>query len=96
MKAITKIFGVQELVDKIGANREIEIEFPGGNIRDLFASLMERFGFRWEDFPLLTNWEENLSITILHNGEILNKAEYSVKKLQDGDRVSFLLHTGCC
>ena len=96
MKVITKIFGVQKLIDKMERNGEIEIDFLGGNVRDLFDTLLETHGFQWKDLPLLDKWEENLSITILHNGEILNKDEYSVKKLQDGDRVSFLLHTGCC
>lgn len=96
MKVTVKVFGVQELVAKMGGNREIEIDFPGGNVSNLFSSLLERFGFRLENFPLLVNWEQNPSITILHNGEILNKEDYARKILKDGDRVSFLLYTGCC
>ena len=79
MEVIAKIFGVQKLIDKMEGNREIEIDFPGGNVSDLFSSLLKRFGFRLEDFPLLVNWEQNPSITILHNGEILNKEDYARK-----------------
>lgn len=96
MKVAVKVFGVQELVAKMEGNREIEIDFSGGNVKDLFSSVLERFGYRWMDFPLLKNWEENPSITILHNGEILNKEDYARENLQDGDRVTFLLYTGCC
>ncbi len=96
MKVNVKIFGIQELTDALGGNGEGEIDFSEGNVHDLFTSILERYGYRWEDFPLLRNWEENLSITILHNEEVLNKKDYSGKNLQDGDRVSFLLYTGCC
>jgi hypothetical protein len=96
MKVNVKIFGIQELIDALGGKGGGEIHFSGGSVSDLFTSILERFGYRWEDFPLLADWERNLTITILHNGEILNKDEYSVKTLQDGDRLSFLLHTGCC
>ncbi len=96
MKIGVKIFGVQELIDAMGGNGEREIDFYGGNVNDLFSSILERFGYRWEDFPLLGSWEENLSVTILYNGEILNKKDYSQRSLGDGDRVSFLLFTGCC
>ncbi len=96
MKIGVKIFGVEELIDAMGGNGEREIDFSGGNVNDLFRSILEGFGYRWEDFPLLGNWEENLSVTILHNGEILNKKDYSQRRLGDGDRVSFLLFTGCC
>ncbi len=96
MKIGVKIFGVQELIDAMGGHAEGEIDFSGGNVNALFSSILQRFGYRWEDFPLLGNWEENLSVTILHNGEILNKTDYSRKNLEDGDRVSFHLYTGCC
>jgi hypothetical protein len=44
MKVIAKIFGVQKLIDKMEGNREIEIDFPGGNVGNLFSSLLQRFG----------------------------------------------------
>lgn len=91
-----KIFGIQKLINKMGGSAEVEVVFSGGNVKDLFSTLLDKSGFRWEDFPLLKNWEENPSITIIHNGEILNKDDYTRKNLQDGDRLSFLLHAGCC
>ncbi len=96
MKVNVKIFGVQELIEAMGGNGEGEIDFSGGSVSDLFGGLLDRFGYRWEDFPLLKQWEENLSVTILLNGEILSKADYPGKELREGDRVSFLLYTGCC
>ncbi len=96
MKIKVKIFGIQELIDAMGGNGEGEIDSPRGNVNDLFSFILERFGYHWEDFPLLKNWEENLSFTILHNGEILVKEDYSRKNLHDGDCVSFHLYTGCC
>ena len=96
MKLTVKIFGVEKLINAIGGNGEREFDFPGGNVNRLFSELLGRLGFQWKDFPLLKNWEQNLSITILHNGEILSKDDYGRKELQEGDRVSFLLHTGCC
>ncbi len=96
MKIGVKIFGVQKLIDAMGGDGEREINFSGGNVNDLFSSILERFGYRREDFPLLGSWEENLSVTILHNEEILIKDDYCRRNLQDGDRVSFLLYTGCC
>ena len=96
MRIRVKILGIQELIDAMEGKGEGEIDFSGGNVNDLFSFVLERFGCRWEDFPLLKNWEENLSVTILHNGEILVKQDYSRKDLRDGDRVSFLLYTGCC
>ncbi len=96
MRVKVKIFGIQELIDVMGGNGEGEIDFSGGNVSSLFSSVLERFGYRWENFPLLGNWEQNLSVTILLNGEILNKEDYLRKDLQDGDQVSFLLYTGCC
>ncbi len=96
MKVNVKIVGIQELTDALGGNGEGEIDFSEGTVSDLFSSILDRFGYRWEDFPLLRNWQENLSITILHNEEILNKKDYSRRSLRDGDHVSFLLYTGCC
>ncbi len=96
MKVNAKVFGVQRLIDAMGGNGPGEMDFSAGNVNDLFGSILDRFGYQWKDFPLLENWEENLSVTILHNEEILNKKDYSQRNLKDGDRVSFLLYTGCC
>ena len=96
MKVKVKIFGIEELIDKMGGKEETEVDFPGGNVNKLFTALLDKSGFRWEDFPLLENWEENLRITIIHNEEVLLKEHYAQKDLRDGDRLSFLLYTGCC
>ncbi len=90
-----RLFGVQKLVDQIGANIT-EVEFPGGTIKDLFGALLTRYGFTWVDFPLLKNWEENLSIVVYRNDDILLKDKYATQQLADGDFLSFHLHTGCC
>ncbi len=96
MRVNVKIFGAQKLVEQMGNNGDAEVEFPGGTATDLFGYLLTRHGFTWADFPLLQNWEENLSIFILHNDDILLKTDYGRKPLADGDRLTFNIHTGCC
>jgi hypothetical protein len=96
MKISVKIFGAQELVEKMGNDGAAAVEFPGGTVNDLFGSILSQHGFTWADFPLLKNWEENLSISILHNDDILCKADYGRKSLADGDKLSFHIHSGCC
>ncbi|HSB79471.1 MAG TPA: hypothetical protein VLM91_11815 [Candidatus Methylomirabilis sp.] len=96
MRISVRIFGVQELVEKMGNCGEGVVEFSGGTMNDLFGCLLSQHGFTWADFPLLKNWEENLSIFILHNDDILCKADYGLRALADGDRLAFHIHTGCC
>ncbi len=90
-----RLFGVQKLVDQIGANIT-EVEFPGGTIQDLFGALLTRHGFSWADFPLLKDWHENLSIMVYRNDDLMVKDAYANQQLADGDFLSFHLHTGCC
>ena len=96
MKVKVKLFGLQELMDRMDGNGEEEVEFPGGSVNDLFGSLVQRHGFTRADFPLVRDWEENLSVMILRNEEILCKAYYATEPLAEGDRLSFHIHTGCC
>ncbi len=96
MRVTVKVFGVQKLVEQMGNNGEAEVKFPGGTATDLFGHLLTQHGFTWADFPLLQRWEENLSIFILHNYDILLKADYGRKLLAEGDRLTFNIHTGCC
>ncbi len=96
MRIGVQIFGAQKLVEQMGNNGEAVVEFPGGTATDLFGYLLTQHGFTWADFPLLQNWEENLSIFILHNDDILLKADYGRKPLADGDRLTYNIHTGCC
>lgn len=96
MKISVKIFGAPELAERMGNGGEGVVEFSGGTTNDLFGRLLSRYGFTWADFPLLKNWEENLSIFIQHNEEILLKADYGRRPLADGDRLAFHVHTGCC
>jgi hypothetical protein len=96
MRIGVKIFGVEALVDKMGNNGEGVVDFPGGTMNDLFGHILSQHGFTWTDFPLLKDWEENISIFILHNDDILCKADYGRKPLADGDKLTFHIHTGCC
>ncbi len=96
MRIGVKIFGAQKLVEQMGNDGEAVVEFAGGSTNDLFGFLLAQHGFTWADFPLLKNWEENLSIFILHNDDILLKADYGRKPLAEGDRLTFHIHTGCC
>lgn len=96
MKISVKIYGAQKLVEQMGNDGEAVVEFPGGTTNDLFGSILAQHGFTWADFPLLKDWEKNLSIFIMHNDDILLKADYGRKPLADGDRLTFHIHTGCC
>ena len=96
MKISVKIYGAQKLVEQMGNDGEAMVEFSGGTTDDLFGSILSQYGFTWADFPLLKHWEENLSILILHNDDILLKADYGRKPLADGDRLTFHIHMGCC
>ncbi len=92
-----RLFGVQKLLDRLGTGNSIfPVEFPGGTIRELFGTLLERHGFTWADFPLLKDWDENLSIMIYRNDDLMVKNTYATQQLADGDFISFHLHTGCC
>ena len=96
MRLTVKILGVQTLVEAMGDDGEAEVDFAGGSVQDLFHLLLEELGFQWDDHPVLKDWEENLPIAILHNGAILSKENYGHTALQEGDRISFMLYTGCC
>ncbi len=96
MRVRVKIFGAQKLVEQMGNDGETVVEFPGGTTTDLFGFLLAQHGFTWADFPLLKNWEENISIFIMHNDDILLKTEYGRRPLAEGDRLTFHIHTGCC
>jgi hypothetical protein len=95
MEVTVQIFGAQQLVDRMGKNEGV-VDFPGGTANDLFGFLITQHGLTWADFPLLKNWEENLSITIYRNDDILLKADYGRLPLEDGDKLSYHVHTGCC
>ncbi len=96
MRVSVQIRGAEKLVERMGDGGTGVVEFPGGTTNDLFGSLLSQHGFTWADFPLLKIWEENLSIFILHNDDILLKANYGRKPLAEGDRLTFHVHTGCC
>ncbi len=96
MRVSVQIHGAEKLVERMGNDGTGSVEFPGGTTNDLFGNILAQHGFTWADFPLLKNWEENLSIFILHNDDILLKANYGRKPLAEGDRLTFHIHTGCC
>ena len=96
MRIRVKIYGAEELVEQAGNDGEAMVEFPGGITADLFGSILTQPGFTWTDFPLLKDWEEKLSIFIMHNDNILPKADYGRGPLADGDRLRFHIHMGCC
>lgn len=96
LKISVKIFGAKKLVDRMESKGHGLVEFPDGTVNDLFGHLLTQHGLTWVDFPLLEKWEENINIFILHNDDTLLKADYGRKRLADGDRLSFHIHTGYC
>jgi hypothetical protein len=95
-KIKARLFGIPKLIEVMGDNGEGEFEFSGETVDTFFSWLLQKYGFRRQDFPLLEDWETNPSVTIILNGEILNKEDYGKRTLRDGDQVSLLLYTGCC
>jgi hypothetical protein len=96
MKIDVTIFGARKLADRMANKGHGVVEFPGGTVNDLFSHLLTQHELTWTDFPLLEKWEENINIFILHNDDTLLKADYDRKRLADGDKLSFHIHTGCC
>jgi hypothetical protein len=96
MQVSVRIFGAQKLVEKMGNLGAGVVEFPGGTTTQMFEHLLSQYGFTWADFPVLENWEENINMYILHNDDILLKADYGRKQLADGDKLSFHIQAGCC
>jgi len=96
MRVNVQIFGAQKLVEKMGNRGAGVVEFPGGTTTQMFKHLLAQHGFTWADFPVLVNWEENINMYILHNDDILLKADYGQKQLADGDTLSFHIQSGCC
>ncbi len=96
MRVSVQIFGAQKLVDKMGNRGAGIVEFPGGTTNQMFEHLLAQHGFTWADFPPLVHWEENINMYILHNNDVLLKADYGRKQLADGDTLSFHIQGGCC
>ena len=93
MKIQIESLGLPTLSKIIG--KTFQMEIPDGTVSELISTLVNQVGPRAEKILLDQSGSLDLSIQVLINDEgFLARDEYGQRRLQDGDRVKFMLLVG--
>ncbi len=93
MKITVASLGLPTLSAVIG--KKAVVEMPAGSVADLVKSLTARFGPKARQVLLDEEGGLDLTIQVMVNEEgFLAREELASRRLEDGDRVTFMLLVG--
>lgn len=93
MRILIESLGLPTLSKIIG--KTFQMEISDGTVSDLISTLVNQVGPQAEKILLDQSGSLDLSIQVIINDEgFLARDEYGRRRLQDGDRVKFMLLVG--
>jgi molybdopterin converting factor small subunit len=89
MKVNVQVVRLAAVYEALGRNEKIEVEFPGGTVRELIDTLVGEFGTNVRKALLNQNGDFNAGIRILLNG-VIHPVETIMRAiLKEGDTLIF-------
>lgn len=94
MKVKVKFWGMTELLSFSEGEKEVQVDFPGGTVKDLLHYLLSKIDPGKRSLFVDERGEITGDLFVIINGGIVSDSNRLIQQLQEGDFIELALSSG--